>query len=514
MLKVNIINILVFSPEPSHPHFQGNQKRMFTLAKYMQSLGHSIHFVYFNQSGIEKKNFELMLETWDTFTLIEMDHPIEYKKGNYALDAWYQEHVQTVVTQIIKDFNVQMILMLYYMQSKLLEALPSNILKVIDAQDRFTDRYKLFEDKNTPEYFWYSVSREDEIKGLNRADIILSIQKEETAYFSSIVNKPVMTINHLEKKCFLNRKYTTLKKIGFVGSSNEVNVHAINTFLQLFLDSELSKNIQIILAGNICSTIELTSPSIVKRGIIPDLKSFYEEVDLIINPLLFGTGLKIKSVEALSYGVPIVSTKIGFEGISSSERYHQLDTMDEMILSIHEIYRFPEKLEYLSRLSRTQFEAYEQLTERTIEDIFNKEKLANLKDHSAEKSIQGITKIAQKLYRQVQYDALIQRELREKANTLMQSHEPLIEESEKEVTFTIRPNAERAGRVKVAFYLFRDDEAIDIQWYSENYTYRLDKNKYGKGKYRIQYFLIDKNEENPGKAKKLGIAYSDYVQIA
>ena len=61
-----------------------------------------------------------------------------------------------------------------------------------------------------------------------------------------------------------------------------------------------------------------------------DLGPFYDECSVIINPCLAGSGLKIKSVEALSYGKPLVTTPKGAEGLTDSPGnglfIHELDS--------------------------------------------------------------------------------------------------------------------------------------------------------------------------------------------
>ena len=63
------------------------------------------------------------------------------------------------------------------------------------------------------------------------------------------------------------------------------------------------------------------------EGHVPDLRSFYQGARCVIVPLRFGSGVKIKTMEALQYGVPVVATSIGAEGI---------DLHDSGALSIHD----------------------------------------------------------------------------------------------------------------------------------------------------------------------------------
>lgn len=365
------MHILVFSPILSHPQNEGNCKRIFTLTKYFQTLGHTIHFVYFTQSGLSKNSFELMLNEWDSLTIINKTKSYQVSSSGYELDEWYQEDIHTIVNDVIETFNIEVIIVNYIMQSKLLEYVPKNVLKIIDTHDIFADRDKIYENKNCRPYTWYSVSRNDEIRALNRADIIIAIQNEEADYFISVTNVPVKLINHLESKHFLGRSYSSLKKIGFVGSGNHINQHSMDEFLNEYLKHPVSnKDIQIILAGKICEKIKVQHKNIILRGIVDNLENFYSEVDLIINPLTFGTGLKIKSIEALSYGVPIISTKIGFEGINSQYKYHQFDTLLEMTECIDAIHGTPDKLLELATLSKRIFDKYEASVKYEIQNLF------------------------------------------------------------------------------------------------------------------------------------------------
>jgi len=50
-------------------------------------------------------------------------------------------------------------------------------------------------------------------------------------------------------------------------------------------------------------------------GFVPNLRDVYERARVVVVPLRFGAGVKNKTVEALQYGVPVVTTTIGAEGI-------------------------------------------------------------------------------------------------------------------------------------------------------------------------------------------------------
>jgi glycosyltransferase involved in cell wall biosynthesis len=55
--------------------------------------------------------------------------------------------------------------------------------------------------------------------------------------------------------------------------------------------------------------------SIKMLGFVQDLKMIYNDVDIFICPLQFGSGMKIKVLDAMYRGLPIVTTSIGTESI-------------------------------------------------------------------------------------------------------------------------------------------------------------------------------------------------------
>lgn len=60
---------------------------------------------------------------------------------------------------------------------------------------------------------------------------------------------------------------------------------------------------KLYIGGAICNVLkdDLNSSNVVLCGYVNDLASFYNKADVAINPVYEGTGLKIKTFEAISY---------------------------------------------------------------------------------------------------------------------------------------------------------------------------------------------------------------------
>lgn len=59
--------------------------------------------------------------------------------------------------------------------------------------------------------------------------------------------------------------------------------------------------------------------SVTIEGYVPDLGAILDRATAVINPLRFGSGIKLKVIEALGRGVPVVSTAVGAEGIANGD---------------------------------------------------------------------------------------------------------------------------------------------------------------------------------------------------
>ena len=104
--------------------------------------------------------------------------------------------------------------------------------------------------------------------------------------------------------------------IATIGSNNHINVQAI----QWFIDEVLPiirweiPEASLSVAGAAADSIN-NQDGVHLLGRVKDLADVYGNAKVIINPMRFGTGLKIKTLEALGHGCPVVTTSIGAEGL-------------------------------------------------------------------------------------------------------------------------------------------------------------------------------------------------------
>jgi glycosyltransferase involved in cell wall biosynthesis len=63
-------------------------------------------------------------------------------------------------------------------------------------------------------------------------------------------------------------------------------------------------------------------PGVVVTGLVEDVRPFFRKASVFVVPMRFGGGTRLKVLEAMASGLPVVSTTLGVEGIESEPGQH------------------------------------------------------------------------------------------------------------------------------------------------------------------------------------------------
>jgi glycosyltransferase involved in cell wall biosynthesis len=234
----------------------------------------------------------------------------------YRIDDWYHRSLDPCVARLANEIKPDVVLVEYVFLSRAFLHFEGRVLKVIDTHDVFTHRHRAFQNflKYKP-YRWWTATPTGEALGLSRADVIIAIQEQDAKYFRQLSGQRVVTVGHLLPPCQRNPKGSIGRDLLFVGTASTENRLGIQFFLRDVLPRirRLYPDARLLLVGKICHVID-DAPACIKLGIVDDLAGAYERSAIVINPTFAGTGLAIKSIEALSYGKPLVTTTWGARG--------------------------------------------------------------------------------------------------------------------------------------------------------------------------------------------------------
>jgi glycosyltransferase involved in cell wall biosynthesis len=326
------VKIAVVSPTPTHPAIAGNRARICSLIECLRTLGHDVHLVH---AGRDPGDGEAMRRAWG-----ERYHPVPYaqppmaralrgyvrcwladKLGRRAwyrwgLDDWYDEGVSAPIRRLHAAHRFDCVVVEYVFFSKALECFDDSVLKVLDTHDIMTDRWRLFADGGrAPE--WFSCDVRDEARGLARAHVVIAIQERERDFFRAITDREVVRVGHL---CLVADRFDGGRRAApavlVVGSGNSINVDGLRWFLAEVWPgiAGRTRDATLQVAGAVADHVE-DRPGLVRLGRPADMAQAYAGAAVVVNPVTRGTGLSIKSVEALAAGMPLVTTPAGGRGL-------------------------------------------------------------------------------------------------------------------------------------------------------------------------------------------------------
>lgn len=312
------MKILIVSKCPTHPTFAGNSKFILDQVELFKEMGHDIYFLYILERPLnpqkELKNNEVnLLKTyWKEhlfiykvsfidrikFRLIDRYRKYIYN-GLLKCDDHYPSQLHNVINKLHHKYHFDCCLINYYYLSKAFEYINID-KKGIITHDYFAYKNILVNDKNIPT----ATNAHEEAKAMQRSKNIFALNTEEAIYFKKL--SPLSNIYTI----YSTFKYTPQpiknnKNILFLSGSNQFNINGINWFITTIfpLIIEQFPNAKLIIGGAICNKIKeyAIHPNIELQGFIDDIDSFYKQGDIAINPTYQGTGLKIKTFEAIAY---------------------------------------------------------------------------------------------------------------------------------------------------------------------------------------------------------------------
>ncbi|WP_215224154.1 glycosyltransferase [Echinicola shivajiensis] len=326
--------ILFFYPENPLEKNAGNKTRVLSLLHYLKSKDYEVEFVTidgwgtfweeksleeFKNSGLvnslyvikrkpRKKNLVTYFFTYKIFHLI-----FELRKAgrNSISDplTWYSR--KSFFDYLKSNNKFDYVLISYAYWAELIENCPNleGAKTIVDTHDFLTAQNK------NQKGFQLGKTFEEEIRRLNLFDEIWAISPDEQYVFSQFCSDKTRLVPPLFDNPNLGKGLTNQKNIDliYVASDNPHNLKAANWFFNQVYPL-LSKELNITVIGKIGRHIgEYTN--VTKVSFAESLATYYKRSKIAICPMLSGTGVKIKVIEAFSFGLPVVCNTRGIDGI-------------------------------------------------------------------------------------------------------------------------------------------------------------------------------------------------------
>ena len=317
------MKVLIVSSNQSHPTDAGNRTAIMGQVHIFQHLGCDVHFLFVDMA-LRQTDESQMKEFWGENYHVFHLNPlrkvrrviIDKARAKLCHGRWQcDDHYPFGLEKYVEHLNNQMhfdAIVLQYMRLSRLLTYTSIPKKAIYTHDVFS-----YKDLRTGAPFYEACDAHEEAKAMQRCPNIFAIQEDEATYYSYLApNSKIFTVySHFD---YHQQPVTRNKNILFLASRMEFNVSGILWFLDKAWPMIVNQDpeLKLIIGGTVCEKIpEDKYSNIMLLGRVDSLDNFYQRGDVVINPVFQGTGLKIKTFEALSYGKVVIVHPHSSQGI-------------------------------------------------------------------------------------------------------------------------------------------------------------------------------------------------------
>jgi hypothetical protein len=299
------------------PADQGNARRIMQMVRLYKAQGFEVDLLYHNEEGFDPALSHALAAEFGRVNVVRSRAPKHIQPGHVCrIVDWYDRGLDAAARDMhrLRGYNVVHVNYVWY--SPLLERFGSDVVKVLDTHDIFGERRAKYTAAGMKPQ-WFSTTYADEDSALRRADAALAIQKEEAAELAGRGHRNILYLPYVEPalRPFVPRGGGRPLTFGYLGSGNDWNILSMAEFLSRMQSRGVPFPHPIVVAGGVCRHVR-DGAGVIKLGFVQELHSFYDAIDVALNPMVGGTGLKIKTVEPLCYGKPVLTTLPGAQGLT------------------------------------------------------------------------------------------------------------------------------------------------------------------------------------------------------
>ncbi len=374
------LRVLVLSPVPTWPVTFGNRNRIVQVNRALQRAGAHVALLHYPsdeewRTRLPRTAMAEMAQQWEEVFHCPVTRPLHARPSDgddHRIDEWWDPAIGQMLDWLFRLGRYDALLVNYTWLSRALEHAPRGVLRILDTHDRFSGRRDLLAANGlAPEYF--HTTEGEEARALDRADLVWAIKPQEEAFFRTITRRPVATLPHMEppEPPSPVPAQDGVLRFGIVGGRNNINATNIRRFVEA-AERYLARTllpVEIVIAGSVCDLIsDLRQPWLRQLGRVERMDELYDQVDAVLAPLAFSTGLKIKVGEALARGKPLISHAHAFEGYVPTHDVHACEDFEAMLRAMHRIARDPGLLGVLAAASARSVAAAEATIAATLAD--------------------------------------------------------------------------------------------------------------------------------------------------
>jgi polysaccharide biosynthesis protein PslH len=336
--------VLVGTSIPLHPPGHGNRARNLALVRALRSAGFSVHYLHWIPIEEVAVDRAVMLRLVDRFESVAA-RPGRWSRliartgrnlgfmGRRVLPYWAwhllcanrdsnsmcPKSVLARADQMLSEGGFTAVIASYSNFAPMAElARRHGVPAIIDTHDILCERAASVHAELVPPS-GVIISEKQEATLLGKADLVLAIQRREAEWVADRIGKDrTMLVEHgFDMPAATSFPAANCNRLTLIASDNPQNHHGLEWFLSkvwpLVLGQRPSAELHVY--GPLSKRPVCSGPKVFAHGVVDRLDPVYRDAAILINPIRAGSGLKIKTVEAMAHARAIVTTSVGADGL-------------------------------------------------------------------------------------------------------------------------------------------------------------------------------------------------------
>jgi glycosyltransferase involved in cell wall biosynthesis len=267
-----------------------------------------------------------------------------------SLDRQRHNALDALAVRVAERERPAAVIAVFAWATRCLDKMPEGTLKIVDTIDVQHKRADAAREAG------HNLDRahctaEEEVAELRRADILLAIEQEEFSDLCALCpDREVLLAEHAmdvpERPLHGPRDS---REVLMVGNLYEPNIIGMQDFIEHSWPGICAREpeARLVICGKMGDRAPQDVPGVSIEGIVPSLDPYYERAAVVINPVPYGTGLKIKTVEALCLGKAVVATRAGIRGLGVNTEAFRVCDVDQMADEVCTLLSYPDQREAL-----------------------------------------------------------------------------------------------------------------------------------------------------------------------
>jgi hypothetical protein len=248
--------------------------------------------------------------------LPEDDAPAPRRRELLTLERTFcHDAVISTVLHLQQHLGPHILQVEYIWMTRLLPLVREGVLKVVDTVDVFSSieqKVRAFGLRDLV------VEPREEAERLRRADLLIAIQEEEREELQRLAPSVLLVTAGVDFDVVPDAEGGIAGRLLYVASGNPRNCKGLHDFLRLAWPRirRGMPHAGLVVVGGVAKVVAGREiPGVTVLGNVDDVTGLYRGASLVLNPVVAGTGVKIKTLEALSQLRPIVTWPAGVEGL-------------------------------------------------------------------------------------------------------------------------------------------------------------------------------------------------------